>query len=228
MKKILPIVLLLMGLGVQGCVIGFPSFTTDCGPYPGPPGANWVARYPDGQTTGGTVGPSGTFKVKPRGFDCATIMVLVGSSFGLALSASPTSVYLPSPPATGTITGQQFDATHGMPVVEYFDSNGFLVGSAYASSVSGDGTWLQGYLPDLSNAYSGNYSIKVTNKRSDGYYLNVVGTATVTAWGRDRPDSDGDGWYDDEDCAPYDPFMATNCIQTCGGTPTEHLTICPN
>ena len=93
--------------------------------------------------------------------------------------------------------------------------------------MSGDGTSLQGVLPDLSNAYSGTYSIKVINKRYDGYYLNLVGSATVTAWGRDRPDSDGDGWYDDEDCAPYDPYMTTGCFETCGGTGLEPLTLCP-
>ena len=223
MNKLLLISLLLVLIGVQGCIRFNPI--QGC-PFPGSPGANWFARYPDGQTRGGTVGSSGVADVPSRGFNCASIIVVVGTSFGLSLSASPTSVYLPAPPATGTITGQQFDATYGMPVAEYFDSNGFLVGSAYASSVSGDGTSLTGSLPDLSNAYSGNYSIKVTNKRADGYYLNVVGTATITAWGRDRTDSDGDGWYDDEDCAPYDPFV-TNCTQTCGGTGDEPLTLCP-
>jgi len=112
-----------------------------------------------------------------------------------------------------------------MPMVEYVDSSGFLVGSVYATSVSSDGTWLQANTPDLSRVYSGTYQVKVTNKTYQGYYLHIVGTATMTAWGRDRLDSDGDGWYDDEDCDPYDPFVTT-CIQTCGGTGNEPLTIC--
>jgi hypothetical protein len=126
-------------------------------------------------------------------------------------------VSLPSPPATGTITGQSFETTYGMPMVEYFDSNGYLVASVYATSVSSDGTSLQANMPNLSNVYSGTYQVKVTNKTYDGYYLNVVGSATVTTWGRDRPDTDGDGWYDDEDCDPYDPYLNYSCIQTCGG-----------
>ena len=96
-------------------------------------------------------------------------------------------------------------------MVEYFDSNGYMVGSVYASSVASGGTSLQANMPDLSSAYSGTYQVKVTNKRSQGYYAHVVGAATMNAWGRDRPDSDGDGWYDDEDCDPYDPYLNYSC-----------------
>ena len=91
-----------------------------------------------------------------------------------------------------------------MPRVEYFDSNGFLVGAVFATSVSN--TSLTADVPDLSSAYSGSYQIRVTNKTSEGYYAHSVGTANVSAYGRDRLDSDGAGWYDDEDCDPYDPF----------------------
>ncbi|MGB7926435.1 MAG: hypothetical protein WCF57_24560 [Pyrinomonadaceae bacterium] len=133
---------------------------------------------------------------------------------------------MPSPPTSGTVTGQSFDATYGMPKVEYFDSNGYLVGSVNATSVATGGTSLQANLPDLSNVYSGTYQVKVTNKRSDGYYLNKVGSATMTGWGRDRTDSDGDGWYDDEDCAPYDPSFNYDCSETCGGYGTEPRHLC--
>lgn len=90
-----------------------------------------------------------------------------------------------------------------------------LVGSVYAASVSSNGTSLQANVPDLSNAYSGTYQVRVTNKTSDGYYAHIVGSATMTAWGRDRTDSDSDGWYDDEDCAPYDPYLSQFCEQPC-------------
>ena len=93
-------------------------------------------------------------------------------------------MYLPSPPTSGTITGQGFDSTYGMPRVDYFDNDHFLIESVYATSVGSGGTSLQTNLPDLSYAYSGTYQIKVTNKRSDGYYLNLVGSATMTGWGR--------------------------------------------
>jgi hypothetical protein len=57
-----------------------------------------------------------------------------------------------------------------------------------------------------------------------GYYAHTVGIATVSAYGRDRYDSDGDGWYDDEDCAPYDPTLNSYC-DGCPSDPT--LEICP-
>lgn len=225
MKRILPIILLLsLALGSSGCI--GQLFFSGC-TFSGPPGARYFVTYPDTISKIGTVGSSGLFNVPSRGYNCGSLIVFVGTNFGFALSASPASVYLPSPPTTGTITGQGFDATYGMPMVEYFDNNGFLVGTVYATSVSSNGTSLTGYLPDLSNAYSGTYQVKVTNKRADGYYLNVVGTATIDAWGRDRPDSDGDGWYDDEDCAPWDPNIYTGCGgETCGGTGNVPLELC--
>src|SRR5829696_2020953 len=165
---------------------------------------------------------TGTLTVSTSG-SCSNVVVVQVTNSNLTLSASPSSIDLENPPATVTITGQSFDTTYGMPRVEYFDGSGYLVGSTYASSVSG-GTSLDCYVPDLSSAYSGTYQIRVTNKTYQGYYSHRVGTATVTAWNRDRPDSDGDGWYDDEDCDPYDPYRYTGCY--CGGG-LEPITICP-
>jgi hypothetical protein len=155
---------------------------------------------------------------------CNNVMAVIPLTFSnLSLSASPSSIYLLSPPSTVTITGDSFDTTYGMPRVDYYDGDGFLVGSAYASSVSGS-TELTANVPDLSSAYSGSYQIRVTNKTSQGYYSHTVGTANVSAYGRDRLDSDGDGWYDDEDCDPYDPYRSTYC----GGCPEDPTAIiCP-
>jgi hypothetical protein len=226
MKKILVVLMLSFAFIISGCSIVDPN----CSYSGGPPNAPWTIVYSD-QTTvrSGNVKPDGTFKVpKFGGENCTQIRSRVhfGSNLNLSLSASPASVYLPSPPTSGTVTGQSFDATYGMPRVEYFDSNGFLVGSVYATSVESGGTSLQANLPDLSSAYSGTYQVKVTNKTYDGFYLNKVGSATMTGWGRDRPDSDGDGWYDDEDCDPYDPYLTNNCgSETCGGG-NEPITVC--
>ena len=228
MKKTLP--LLLLVLMISGCSSGsntcnFSGLTA---------GATYlvVINNPNtglANTFTRIANPSGVISVQVSNTSCSDVVVVLATTSNLTLSASPSSIYLPSPPATATITGQSFDTTYGMPRVEYFDSSGYLVGSVYATSVSGGGTSLDASVPDLSSAYSGTYAIRVTNKTYQGYYSHTVGAATVTAWGRDRPDSDGDGWYDDQDCAPYDPYMATDCIETCGGTGNEPLTICdPN
>lgn len=154
---------------------------------------------------------------------CSNVFVVLVTNANASLSVSPSSIDLENPPATVTITGSGFDTTYGMPRVEYFDATGFMVGSTNATSVWGGGTALECYVPGLYDAYSGTYQIRVTNKTSQGYYSARVGTVTVTAYGRDRYDSDGDGWYDDEDCDPYDPYVHTGCY--CGGG-QEPITVC--
>jgi hypothetical protein len=114
----------------------FPSGCT----FAGTPGAPYRVRYPDGVERAGTIGSGGQFSVASRGYGCNQITILIGSNAGFALSADPSSVYLPSPPTSGTITGQGFDAAYGMPKVDYFDANGYLVDSVYATSVTGGGT----------------------------------------------------------------------------------------
>jgi len=127
--------------------------------------------------------------------------------FPFGFNASPSSADLNNPPSSITLTGQSIDATYGPPRVDYHNQDGYLIGSAYATSVAGDGSWLVAPLPDLSQAYSGTFTIEVVNADWEGYYVNFMGSATVSCWGRDRPDSDGDGWYDDEDCYPSDPNL---------------------
>ena len=198
------------GGGSGGCNITFCCTQ-------GPPNSPFTVIYPDGSRRRGSIGinGSGTFSMtSPLGNtfqNCGTIAVINGNFFGLALSASPEWVDLNAPPYSITITGQAMDGTYGMPMVEYFDGSGYLLGYTYASAVAGDGTWLTAPTPDLSLAYSGTFEIRVTNLRSDGEYLDIVGTATMNCWGRDRPDSDGDGYYDDEDCYPFDATL------WCGG-----------
>lgn len=190
-------------------------------------GAHYQVHYPHAYPPifeNRTGRADGTISVPKHGHSCNELTVIALNNSNIHLSASPSSVYLPSPPATATITGQSFDTTYGMPRVDYVDSNGYLVGSVYANSVSG-GTSLQANMPDLSYVYSGTYQVKVTNKTYEGYYAHIVGSATMTGWGRDRTDSDGDGWYDDEDCDAFDPSRNYNC-GSCGGDATTPYYIC--
>lgn len=208
MKKILPLLLLLFALIVPGC-----SPLTGCQLSGYVPNSKYqITVVKDGKTyvylgdsnSGGTINYLSTV-------GCGNVsMVIRLIKSNLSLSASPSSIYLPSPDSTVTITGDLFDQTYGMPRVEYFDGDGYLVGSVYATSVSGS-TSLTASVPDLSSAYSGSYQIQVTNMTSQGYYAHTVGIANISAYGRDRLDSDSDGWYDDEDCDPYDPSRGAYC-----------------
>lgn len=227
MKKTLSFLVLVFVLGLAGCGGGG---STNCSFSGLVPGGTYLVVFNNPSTGIATTftrvaSTSGTLTVATSG-SCSNVVVVLVTNAGGSLSANPSSVYLPSPPSTVTITGQGFDTTYGMPRVEYFDGSGYLVGSVYASSVSGGGTSLDASVPDLSAAYTGNYVIRVTNKSYQGYYSQIVGTATMQAWGRDRPDSDGDGWYDDQDCDPYDPYLTNNCTETCGGYGTTPRTLC--
>lgn len=195
--------------GGGGCGISY------CCPN-GQPGTPFIAVYRDGTSRSGTRNFEGKATLDRRSpggtqYECSEIAIISGNNFGFALTASPSSVDLNAVPASVTIAGQALDGTYGMPRMDYFDSSGYLIGSTTATAVASDGSWLTAPVPDLSSAYSGTFQIQVTNMRSDGEYLDIVGSATISCWGRNRPDSDGDGFYDDEDCYPYDPSL------WCGG-----------
>lgn len=161
--------------------------------------------------TGGAY--SGVLSFPADCYGTCNIQVIEWRRLGYSLAAAPASADLNAPPPSVTITGQAMDATYGMPKVEYFDPNGYLIGAVTASSASADGTTITAPVPDLSSAYSGSYQVQVSNLTSSGYYQDIVGSATLSCWGRDRSDSDGDGWYDDEDCYPYDPSRI-NCYDS--------------
>jgi hypothetical protein len=229
MRKVSPLLVLLFALFLSSC----GSSSNTCSFSGLVPNATYLIvitstsnGIPENFTR--VASSSGTISVSTSASCSNVVAVQVVNSPGIGLNPDPGVIFLPNPPAKVIIAGQSFDTTYGMPRVEYFDGNGYLVGSVYASSVSGDGASLEANVPDLSSAYSGTYQIRVTNKAYEGYYTHIVGTASVTAWGRDRADSDGDGWYDDQDCAPDDPYMYTNCTEpdTCGGTPDTYVVVC--
>src|SRR5215213_4572972 len=185
MKRILPLLLLLFVLILPGC--GSPSY--NCTRTGLTPNSTYTVIIDLGsgstQTLRRAADSNGTIAFTIN-VPCTNVEAVLLTTFSnLSLSAGPSSIYLLSPPSTVTITGDLFDQTYGMPRVEYFDGNGYLVGAVYATSVSGS-TSLTASVPDLSSAYSGSYQIRVTNKTSQGYYVHTVGTANVSAYGRDQ------------------------------------------
>ena len=228
MKKLLPLLLISLVIFLPGCGSGGSTNCTFNGLTPNSP--YLIAFTSNGVYREMTryANSNGSIFAYLYGAPCNSAAVVPIINSGYTLTANPSTVDLNNPPSTVTISGQGFDTTYGMPRVEYFDStNGFMLGSVLASSVSGGGTSLTATVPDLSSAYSGTYQIRVSNKTYQGYYNHIVGFATVSAFGRDRPDSDGDGFYDDQDCAPFDPYQYTGCNETCGGYGNEPLTLCP-
>jgi hypothetical protein len=105
---------------------------------------------------------------------------------GTRFTAAPDSIDLNAPPPSITLIGSGLSMQYGMPVVEYYDEYGTFIGQATASSCAGDGSWLQSATPSLSGAYSGAYTVVITNAAGDGSRV-VVGTAFLALFGNDYP-----------------------------------------
>ncbi len=122
--------------------------------------------------------------------------------------ASPMSIDLWSPPQTMTISGETIPTTYSMPIVEYYDEDGNFVASSQAVEVAPDGSSLWSYTPDLSSVYSGTYTLMVRVPMADGSW-DLIGGATVDAYGRDEPQPPPDYCVHDGYCAEWDDV---NCV----------------
>lgn len=78
-------------------------------------------------------------------------------------NASPAFIDKTNPPTSITITGSGISTAGGTPSVQYWDSYGNMLGEQPAYSVSPDGTWLTGYVPDLANSGVGRFGVRVVN-----------------------------------------------------------------
>jgi hypothetical protein len=213
-KSIILFLMCLMMASIAGCGGGNPPPPPPCGQCGFLPNSRVVIRFPDGFLAEAMSDVLGCLRYPKHNGSCG--QVFPATNLGLSLTASPSSINLNAQPWSATVYGQSMSATYGMPQVKYFDGNGFMVGKTTATWVSADGTQMTAPVPDLSGAWSGTYQLVVTNKKSNGLYTETVGSAWVNCWGRDRPDSDGDGVYDDQDCYPMDPSR-WNCFEPGGG-----------
>jgi hypothetical protein len=118
-------------------------------------------------------------------------------------NASPSSIDLQSPPSSITFSnGGGIDTTYGSPQVAYFDDYGGYIGEG---SVTGSGSdWVTATTPDLSNAYSGSYTVQISNKQADGSWA-ITGEASGTTWNRDPPPGGGGGGGGDDGGGGCDP-----------------------
>lgn len=178
-------------------------------------GRTYNLSYPIGQNTQNervaTADSDGcVYFTKPSNSGCDAVVVYGIGVIRRVFFAAPSSIDLQAPPTSVTITGEAMSTAYGMPVVELRDSYGNLIDQRPAEEVGADGTWLRSTMPDLSTAYSGHCSLRVSNITWDGY-KEEIGVADMDTYGRDCPDSDGDGWCDQEDCAPYDPNLNSDC-----------------
>ncbi|HYK20281.1 MAG TPA: hypothetical protein VEV42_06085 [Pyrinomonadaceae bacterium] len=114
--------------------------------------------------------------------NCDLTRVHLGPPFSL----SPSGIDLGSLSTTLTITGQDIDATYGMPLVEYYNEDGNLVAQMQAASVAPDGTSLTVSTPDFSSSTSGEYLLVISNVRSNSS-LEMIGSATLYVYAFDPP-----------------------------------------
>lgn len=138
-----------------------------------------IVTFPDNTSIKRSADGNGCVEYDKKAGSCGTVSNLYGNSGDF--TSSPNSIDLQSPPTTFTVTGDGLDTTYGMPVVEFFDWSGSMVGSATATSVNG--TTLTATTPNLWNAYSGYWVIAVFNQTSSG--LVYLGSGEVEATGRD-------------------------------------------
>jgi hypothetical protein len=115
------------------------------------------------------------------------------------------------------MTGENLTTDYGMPYIEYRDAyTGNLIGATTATAVSGNGTWLQASVPDLSAVYDGVYNVLISNVRVDGS-LEPVGMTTIECTGRSHsydppPDPGPCGCPPDQECLPCDDLLALSRV----------------
>jgi hypothetical protein len=193
---ILPLTLTLciaISLTMQGC-----GSSAQCVATPFPGGTNGQVYYAlvkwicDGYHQRYRVSFTGNVYVPRRcaPADCSNIYIeQLFNSF--TFNASPYSIDLLSPPSSITFSnGGGIDTTYGSPQVAYFDDYGGYIGEG---SVSGAGSdWVTATTPDLSNVYSGSYTVQINNRQADGSWA-ITGEASGYTWNRDRPPGGGGG-----------------------------------
>lgn len=110
------------------------------------------------------------------------ISIIVQTAAGLTVNSFqviPNPVYTDLPPTTVMVTGQGFNCTYGMPLVQYFDVNGNVSSVMNASNCAADGTWISAPAPPFTGLSSGTYIGIVSNANASGGY-DFLATVLMT------------------------------------------------
>lgn len=220
MTKRILLAVFIFSLGVlPACKPACPT-CTDCG---WAPNSTVTIFYPPvtGVTGSATAiaNSQGCIVFDSRCIDCSR-MAFSGRRrsglFGL-FSVSPDPINLQAPPGTLTIYGYGISGAYGAPIIECIDPYGRRLSTTTATSVAGDGSWVQIDLPDLSHAYTGQFQVIVINRTWDGSQ-EEIGYSPINLYGRERVDADGDGWFIDEDCDDNNPSINPLASPDCSGS----------
>lgn len=171
------------------------------------------ARAPALWTLGELNGPCAgkfDFDILHKGQEYKLICREIIGGFGtFPFAAFPSSILLSNIPAEMKVAGDGIDTTYGMPVVEYYNDSGALVGTSSATQVAADGKSISGPTPDLSSCYTGEYTLMVNNRAADGSLVQAGGARLRIGndYVQSCVDQDGDGYCVGNDCNDYDPSI---------------------
>jgi hypothetical protein len=115
------------------------------------------------------------------------------------------------------IYGSGFTTYYGMPFVKVYDYNNRVIGYRQAEEVAYDGSWIRVPCPDMAQSYSGNYTLVISLGIGPNTYQEYA-EASMTGYGRDAIDVDGDGFPNDVDCNDNDPNVNPLAAPDCSGS----------
>ena len=154
-------------------------------------GVTWVGNSEFPQCTGVTATATPNIAGALEEFQCYSTVAYVVNPYQF----QPNPLLLSAPPAESTITGAGFSSAYGMPVVQYFDSNGNFVDQVSATTVSSDGTSISAPTPNLTGGgvVVGTYAGLISNIKADGSYqsvgavsVNVLNPSSYTPCGHQK------------------------------------------
>ena len=114
------------------------------------------------------------------GFTCQMTNGGVIPADAMGVSFSPTPSFTNITAGSITANGTGFSSTYGMPLFQYFDTNGTLIAQTNATSVATGGTSATGPVPsNIGSVPPGVYLARISNAASGGSY-SYLNTGSVT------------------------------------------------